>query len=70
MCWFLVNSGSLGVVFACYQAIYKRYLTFLLNLLGKLDASILFVQVVEQMADKASHTKFNLVRVILVTVQL
>lgn len=21
VCWFLVNSGSLGVVFACYQAV-------------------------------------------------
>ena len=45
MCWFPVNSGSLGVVFAVVIKQSKRYLTFLLNLLGKLDASILFVQV-------------------------
>ena len=43
--WFLVNSGSSVAVFACYQAIWKRYLTVLYDLLGKLDASILFVQV-------------------------
>ena len=45
MCWFPVNNGSLGVVFACNQAVEERYLTVLLDLLSKLDVSILFVQV-------------------------
>ena len=32
-----------GVVFACYQAISKKCLSVLPDLVGKLDASILFV---------------------------
>ena len=40
MGWFPVNSGSKGVVFACYQAIQKRNLIVLLDLLSILDASI------------------------------
>ena len=40
MCWFPVNSGSKGVVFACYQAIQNRNLIVLLDLLSLLDASI------------------------------
>ena len=51
MCWFPVNSGSYGVVFACYQAVEERYLTVLLYLLSKLDLSILFVQVFVEFFD-------------------
>ena len=39
MCWFAVNSGSKGVVFARYQAIQNRNLIVLLDLLSLLDAS-------------------------------
>ena len=49
--WFPVNSGSEGVVFACYQAVEERYLTVLLDLLSKLDVSILFVQVFVEFLD-------------------
>lgn len=56
VCWFPVNSGLLGVVFACYQAIQERYLTFLLNDLGKLDASILFVQVFMEFIDGKKYS--------------
>ena len=51
MCWFPVNSGSQGVVFACYQAVEERYLTVLLDLLSKLDVSIPFVQVFVEFVD-------------------
>ena len=51
MCWFPVNSGSQGVVFACYQAVEERYVTVLLDLLSKLDVSILFVQVLVKFVD-------------------
>ena len=51
MCWFPVNSGSQGVVFACYQAVEERYVTVLLDLLSKLDVSILFVQVLVKLID-------------------
>ena len=51
MCWFPVNSGSKGVAFACYQEVEERYLTVLLDLLSKLDVSILFVQVFVEFVD-------------------
>ena len=58
MCWFPVNSGLLGVVFPCYQGIWKSYLAFLLDLLGKLDASILFVQVFMEFIDRKKYLSF------------
>ena len=51
MCWFPVKSGSYGVVFPNYQATEERYLTVLLDLLSKLDASILFVQMFVEFLD-------------------
>ena len=51
MCRFPVNGGSWGVVFACYEAGEERYLTILLDLLSKLDVSILFVQVFAEFID-------------------
>ena len=51
MCWFPLNSGSWGVVFSCYQAGKERYLTVVLDLLSKLDVSILFVQVLVEFVD-------------------
>ena len=42
-----------GVVFACYQAISKKCLSVLPDLVGKLDASILFVQVFVELIDVA-----------------
>ena len=56
--WFPVNSGLLGVVFACYQTIWKSYLAFLLDLLGKLDASFLFVQVFMKFIDRKKYSSF------------
>ena len=53
MCWFPVNSGSQGVVFACYQAVKERYLTVLVDLRSKLDVSILFIQVFVEFVDFA-----------------
>ena len=35
----------------CYQAVEERYLTVLLDLLSKLDVSILFVQVFVEFVD-------------------
>lgn len=55
VCWFLVNSGSLGIVFACYQAVLTLITNFtvLLDLLGKKNASIPFVPVFVEFVDFA-----------------
>ena len=51
VCWFPVKSGSQGVVFPNYRATEERYLTVLLDLLSKLDASKLFVHMFVEFLD-------------------